>query len=252
MPSTISAGTTAGTAIAIAGDTTGNLAFQTNGTTTAMTVTTAQNVGIKITTPGTDLQVDDATSMGTGSATADILSVTNNNAVLSGVAGDKLGIVMSGMSNLSDRRVGLYCTAGNANFNNPDFTIFQTGQGIAYRETLRVTADSSATLRFNSGYGSVAAAYGCRAWVNFDGSTSPGTIRGSGNVSSVSRTGTGAYTVNFTTSMPDANYSVVGIANADSRTVSIGNLLAGSAAMRTTNSAGALENQTLVAIAVFR
>jgi hypothetical protein len=51
MPSTISAGTTAGTAIAVAGDTTGNLAFQTNGTTTAMTITTAQNVGIGTTNP---------------------------------------------------------------------------------------------------------------------------------------------------------------------------------------------------------
>jgi hypothetical protein len=46
MPSTISAGTTAGTAIAVAGDTTGNLAFQTNGTTTAMTIDTSQRVGI--------------------------------------------------------------------------------------------------------------------------------------------------------------------------------------------------------------
>ena len=46
MPSTISAGTTAGTAIAIAGDTTGNLAFQTNGTTTAMTINTSQGVSV--------------------------------------------------------------------------------------------------------------------------------------------------------------------------------------------------------------
>jgi len=57
MPSTISAGTTAGTAIAVAGDTTGNLAFQTNGTTTAMTITTAQNVGIGTTSPSTKLNV---------------------------------------------------------------------------------------------------------------------------------------------------------------------------------------------------
>jgi hypothetical protein len=51
MASTISAGTTAGTAIAIAGDTTGNLAFQTNGTTTAMTINTSQQVGIGSGTP---------------------------------------------------------------------------------------------------------------------------------------------------------------------------------------------------------
>lgn len=44
MPSTISAGTTAGTALNFTSDTTGNLAFQTNGTTTAMTIDTSQNV----------------------------------------------------------------------------------------------------------------------------------------------------------------------------------------------------------------
>ena len=65
------------------------------------------------------------------------------------------------------------------------------------------------TLQFNSGYGSAATAYGCRAWVNFDGTTAtPSTRRGSGNVSSVTKNGTGDYTVNFTTAMPDANYCV--------------------------------------------
>jgi hypothetical protein len=47
-----------------------------------------------------------------------------------------------------------------------------------------------------------------KAWVNFDGTTSPGTIRSSYNVSSVTKNGTGDYTVNFTTPMSDANYSV--------------------------------------------
>lgn len=69
---------------------------------------------------------------------------------------------------------------------------------------------SGGDLSFNSGYGSSATAYGCRAWVNFDGTTaSPSTRRGSGNVSSVTKNGTGDYTVNFTTAMPDANYSPV-------------------------------------------
>jgi len=47
-----------------------------------------------------------------------------------------------------------------------------------------------------------------KAWVNFNGTTSPGTIRASFNVSSVTRNGTGDYTANFTTAMPDANYCV--------------------------------------------
>jgi hypothetical protein len=53
--------------------------------------------------------------------------------------------------------------------------------------------------------------YACRAWVNFGGTGTP-EIRASGNVSSITDNGTGDYTVNFTTAMPDANYSVIGLA----------------------------------------
>lgn len=49
--------------------------------------------------------------------------------------------------------------------------------------------------------------YPCRAWVNFNG-TGTIAIRASGNVSSITDGGVGIYTVNFTTAMPDANYSV--------------------------------------------
>lgn len=54
--------------------------------------------------------------------------------------------------------------------------------------------------------------YGIRAWVSFDGTGAGGTrtIRGSGNVTSVTDNGTGDYTINFTTAMPDANYAVAG------------------------------------------
>ena len=50
--------------------------------------------------------------------------------------------------------------------------------------------------------------YACRAWVNFNG-TGTVAIRASGNVSSITDNGTGDYTVNFTTEMPDANYAVM-------------------------------------------
>ena len=49
----------------------------------------------------------------------------------------------------------------------------------------------------------------CKAWVNFNGTTSPGTIRSSYNVSSVTKNGTGDYTVNFATPMSDANYATL-------------------------------------------
>lgn len=50
--------------------------------------------------------------------------------------------------------------------------------------------------------------YTCKAWVNFNG-TGTVAIRAAGNVSSITDNGTGSYTVNFTTAMPDANYAVV-------------------------------------------
>jgi hypothetical protein len=48
------------------------------------------------------------------------------------------------------------------------------------------------------------------AWVNFDGTTTPPTIRASGNVSSVARSATGHFTVSFTKELPDANYTMAG------------------------------------------
>jgi hypothetical protein len=80
---------------------------------------------------------------------------------------------------------------------------------LATQDTERGRFDSSGNFLFNSGYGSVATAYGCRAWVNFNG-TGTVAIRGSGNVSSITDNGTGDYTINFTTAMPDANYSLAG------------------------------------------
>jgi hypothetical protein len=167
-------------------------------------------------------------------------------------------------------------TPSSGNLANCTFpTLNQNTTGSAATVTGNATGS---TFGFNSGYGSVATAFGCRAWVNFDGTSNSanltgtysqtgttvtvtatahglitgniaflsftsGTavngqytvtvtgvntftvtqasrttsgnvtlrrnpIRASGNVSSVSDTGTGNYTVNFTTAMPDANYTV--------------------------------------------
>jgi len=54
--------------------------------------------------------------------------------------------------------------------------------------------------------------YLCRAWVNFNG-TGTVAIRASGNVSSITDNGTGNYTVNMTTAMPDTNYVVTALAD---------------------------------------
>lgn len=46
----------------------------------------------------------------------------------------------------------------------------------------------------------------CRAWVNFNG-TGTVAIRASFNVSSITDLGTGQYTINMTTAMPDTNFA---------------------------------------------
>jgi hypothetical protein len=90
----------------------------------------------------------------------------------------------------------------------PDGTV-RLGVGNSGATTADVLIGTSAGLfQFNSGYGSVATAYGCRAWVNFNG-TGTVAIRASGNVSSITDNGTGDYTVNFTTAMPDVNYATM-------------------------------------------
>ena len=69
-----------------------------------------------------------------------------------------------------------------------------------------VTGDVTGTATALSTASGSAPSYSARAWVNLDG-TGTAAIRASGNVSSVTDGGTGTYTINFTTAMPDANYS---------------------------------------------
>ena len=86
-----------------------------------------------------------------------------------------------------------------------------TAGALAFGTT---TEDASGNLAFNSGYGSAAVAYGCRAWVNFNG-TGTVAIRASGNVSSITDNGVGNYTVNFTTAMVTSSYAMCATAQSD-------------------------------------
>jgi hypothetical protein len=54
--------------------------------------------------------------------------------------------------------------------------------------------------------------YFARAWVNFNGTGTPA-IRSSGNVSSITDGGVGEFEVNFTTTLPNANYAAVNGSN---------------------------------------
>ena len=111
-----------------------------------------------------------------------------------------------------------------------------------------------------------APSYTCRAWVNFNG-TGTVAIRASGNVSSITDNGTGDYTVNFTTAMLDANYSVSlttqsGDTISSTRTAVIRatadgtpstTMLAGSVRMLTGNTtAGGLIDSAVLTASIFR
>jgi hypothetical protein len=129
-----------------------------------------------------------------------------------------------------------------------------TAGALAFGTT---TEDVSGNLAFNSGYGSVATAYGCRAWVNFNG-TGAVAIRASGNVSSITDNGTGNYTINFTTAMPDTNYSVPASAkntassNADIRVVGTYSLTTTSVGINTVSHLPAFADPVFVHLAIFR
>jgi hypothetical protein len=161
-------------------DSTGVLALQTNGT-TAVSISTGQVVTLANALP--------VASGGTAATSAS-------------AARTSLGLV-----------IGTDVLAPNGSA--ASLTSFPTFNQNTTGSAATVTGNATgSTFGFNSGYGSVATAYGCRAWVNFNG-TGTVAIRASGNVSSITDNGTGDYTVNFTTAMPDANYSLVGTVQFD-------------------------------------
>lgn len=116
------------------------------------------------------------------------------------------------------------------------------------------------TIRFDTwqNVGGTAEYYKCRAWVNFNG-TGTVAIRAAGNVSSITDNGVGDFTVNFTTAMPDANYSFTGASTQVTQGLNsfvYGNLLAtqlaGSLRINVSQAGAGLIDPTVATIAIFR
>jgi hypothetical protein len=85
------------------------------------------------------------------------------------------------------------------------------GNGTSAVTTVSPSTSGNVLTSDGTSWTSAANVEQVKAWVNFAGSD--GTRNSSFNVSSVTRTSTGNYTVTFTTAMPNANYSIVGSAN---------------------------------------
>jgi hypothetical protein len=99
--------------------------------------------------------------------------------------------------------------------------------------------------------------YACRSWVSFNGVGTVSVV-GSGNVSSITDNGTGDYTVNFTTAMPDANYSTtIGGTRTNTNTLLDGfkkthTQTVNGVSVRTTDTANNATDHAVINIAVFR
>ena len=105
---------------------------------------------------------------------------------------------------------GLYTSTGNlliTQANSIATAAIEDGAVTNAKLTLAANASNIKTALNASGDAPI---YAARAWVNFNGTGTPA-IRASGNVTSITDNGTGEYTVNFTTAMPDVNYSAAGI-----------------------------------------
>ena len=146
------------------------------------------------------------------------------------------------MSVVIDGTTGITAAAFDGALDGADLTgsvaaSLLTGDVAAARITTALNATGSAPI------------YACRAWVNFNG-TGTVAIRASGNVSSITDLGVGRYQVNFTTAMPDANFSAV---------ASTGNNENGAYSLATTSvnvycndASGFAQDSDTVCLAVFR
>jgi hypothetical protein len=104
---------------------------------------------------------------------------------------------------------GLYTSTGNlliTQANSIGTSAIEDGAVTNAKLTLTSNASAIKTALNASGDPGI---YACRAWVNFNGTSTPA-IREDGNVSSITDNGTGDYEINFTTAMPDANYAAMG------------------------------------------
>jgi hypothetical protein len=196
MPSILNATTSSG--LVTSADNSGSLQLATNNGTTAVTIDTSQNVGIGTASPSANTKLD-VVSADTSQQYVDALKLKTTN------TGDYHPAILfennrNGISNAFKIVMDSATTSGSA-----EMVIRTKDSGGTFNN--RLILRNNGDLAFNSGYGSVATAYGCRAWVNFNGQGTPA-IRASGNVSSLTDNGDGDYTVNFTTAMSDANYSV--------------------------------------------
>lgn len=163
-------------------------------------------------------------------------------------------VLVSGAAAGDDLVVDAFATFDIAN----TYTQAQVDAALALKQDTSTAYDNADALALFNASGA-APVYACRAWVNFNG-TGTVAIRASGNVSSITDNGTGDYTVNFTTAMPDTNYNA--IFGAGSQTAATGayvteqndSVIRSTTQLRiySTSNASTLADRAVISVSIFR
>jgi len=204
------------------------------------------------TSSSNNITLDSSGRVGVANSTPGSLDAFGDDLVIGDGSGHRGTTIYSGTGNqgviyFADGTTGGDVARGKVFYSHSDnYLAFDTDA------TERMRIDSSGNLRFNSGYGSVATAYGVRAWVCFNGNN--GTVLEDGNISSVTDNATGNYTINFSTSIADTNYAAAG--SSDSATagdgVVFGPPATGSIPMRVFDQGGTLRDHDKVFAIIVR
>lgn len=169
----------------------------------------------------------------TNFAVKDSLTTGDPNKIVSGVEIDtEFTNIASGFSSVNSTKVNVVgsAVAGNVATLTSSGNIEDSGTTVYDVNSLKTDLNAAGDMPL----------YAVRAWVNFDGTTN--TIRGSGNVTSITRVSTGQHDVNFETAFEDINYSAVGSQSltdsSNGRIISVGSYTTTSVRTVVTNESG--------------
>jgi hypothetical protein len=212
-------------------------------------------VGIGTSSPATLLHVSSATGSATPTPTEIRVATTTSATDWSTTSPwGRLSFYSADLTDTGPKIQGALDFVSDTSGGGRGSIVFSSAAATTGTLTERMRIDSSGNLKFDSGYGSVATAYGCRAWVNFNG-TGTVAIRASGNVSSITDNSTGNYTVNFTTAMPDVNFCAVasGFRSAGNEAcISTDTYAVGSIIINCTGGTGTEGDFSIVNVSIFR